>query len=98
MSGSELGVLVGAVALIAVLAWYFFGPKKSRKAELRDGVQEVTITVKGGYSPDLIRVRQGVPVRLMFDRQEGGDCTSRVVFPDFAVRSRCPPSKRAPSS
>ncbi len=93
MSGSEIGLLVGAAALIAVLAWYFFGPKKSREAELRDGVQEVTITVKGGYSPDLIRVRQGVPIRLMFDRQEGGDCTSRVVFPDFAVAESLPAFK-----
>ena len=90
MSGSEIGVLVGAVALVAALVWYFFGPKKSGQAELRDGVQEVTITVKGGYSPDLVRVRQGVPVRLLFDRQESGDCTSRVVFPDFGVAESLP--------
>ena len=90
MSGSEIGVLVGAMALIAALAWYFFGPKKSGQAELRDGVQEVTITVNGGYSPDLVRVRQGVPVRVLFDRQESGDCTSRVVFPDFGVAESLP--------
>jgi Cu+-exporting ATPase len=41
--------------------------------------------VKGGYSPDLVRVRQGVPLRIVFDRQESGECTSRVVFPDFAL-------------
>ena len=50
-------------------------------------VQEVTVTVKGGYSPDLVRVRQGVPLRIVFDRQESGECTSRVVFPDFALNS-----------
>ncbi|MGH2726244.1 MAG: heavy metal translocating P-type ATPase, partial [Actinomycetota bacterium] len=32
-----------------------------------------------------IRVRQGVPLRLVFDRQENSDCSSRVVFPDFGV-------------
>ncbi|MFD3928320.1 heavy metal translocating P-type ATPase [Streptomyces sp. NPDC058614] len=90
MNAADIGVLVGAVALIAFLAWYFFGPKKSRQAELIDGVQEIGITVKGGYSPDLIQVRQGIPVRLVFDRQEGGDCTSRVVFPDFALAASLP--------
>ena len=53
-------------------------------------MQEVRVTVKGGYTPDLIRVRQGVPLRLTFDRQEAGDCTSRVVFPDFAASQSLP--------
>ncbi|MFF3875180.1 heavy metal translocating P-type ATPase [Streptomyces sp. NPDC001978] len=90
MNAADIGVLAGAVALIAFLAWFFFGPKKSRQAELIGGVQEIGVTVKGGYAPDLIQVRQGVPVRLVFDRQEGGDCTSRVVFPDFALAASLP--------
>ncbi|MEU0108398.1 heavy metal translocating P-type ATPase [Streptomyces sp. NPDC006251] len=90
MNGADIGVVAGAVALIAFLAWYFFGPKKTREAELKGGVQEIGITVKGGYNPDLIRVRQGVPVRLLFDRQEGGDCTSRAVFPDFQLAASLP--------
>jgi Cu+-exporting ATPase len=71
--------------LIAVLAWFFFGSKQARRAEVWGGVQQVEITVKGGYSPNLIRVQQGVPLRLVFDRQENSDCSSRVVFPDFGV-------------
>jgi Cu+-exporting ATPase len=90
MNAADTGVVTGAAALIAFLAWYFFGPKKSTQAELRDGVQEVGITVRGGYAPDLIRVRRGVPTRLVFDRQEGGDCTSRVVFPDFQLSAPLP--------
>ena len=78
-------MIIGGVVLAGFLAWFFFGPKQARRAALVDGVQEVRVTVKGGYTPDLIRVRQGVPVRLIFDRQEAGDCTSRVVFPDFAA-------------
>jgi len=35
-------------------------------------------------------VRQGVPLHIVFDRQESGDCTSRVVFPDFAVNRALP--------
>ena len=90
MSGADLVVLALGVSLIGLLAWYFFGPKKSSQARLVGGVQEVRVTVKGGYSPDLIRVSQGVPLRILFDRQESGECTSRVVFPDFAMNRALP--------
>ena len=90
MSGVDTLVVVSAVVLIALLTWFFFGPKTVRFAELQGGVQEVEVTVKGGYSPDRIRVRQGVPLRLVFNRQESGDCTSRVVFPDWGVSRALP--------
>jgi len=84
-------VLAGAVVLTALLVWYFFGPKRAGRVELVDGVQVVQIRVDGGYSPDLIEgVRPGIPVRFLFDRREGGECTSRVVMPDFKVNAALP--------
>lgn len=83
-------LVVVVVVVSAVLLWFFFGPKKTRRAELEAGVQTVTVTVKGGYSPDLIQVAPGVPVRLVFDRQETGDCSSRVVIPDFQINQPLP--------
>ncbi len=83
MSVIEIGVTVSGFVVILILAWFFFGPKKAKEAEVKGGVQEVRITVKGGYSPDVIRVKEGVPLRLVFDRQEASDCSDRVVFPDF---------------
>ena len=85
MTGTEILVTVGGVGLISGLAYFFFGPKEAHRAEVRGGVQEVEVTVKGGYSPNLIRVQEGVPLRLVFDRQENSDCSARVVFPDFGV-------------
>jgi P-type Cu+ transporter len=87
-------VIVGALGLIGALAWFFFGPREASHAVIRGGVQELAVVVKGGYQPDLIRVRQGVPVRLVFDRQETGDCTSRVVFSDFRVNAALPAYKK----
>ena len=87
---ADLAVAAGAVLLTAALGWFFFGPKKARSAEQVGDVQEIRITVKGGYSPDLVRVRQGVPLHIMFDRQESGECTSRVVFPDFGLNQSLP--------
>ncbi|MGC1513048.1 MAG: heavy metal translocating P-type ATPase [Acidimicrobiales bacterium] len=90
MSVVDVVVVIAAVLLSAGLWRFFFGAKEASRAELRDGVQEVTVTVKGGYSPDRVEVRQGVPVRLVFDRQETGDCTSRVVFSDFGINKSLP--------
>ena len=91
MSALDIGVTLGGIVAIVFLAWFFFGPKKARQAEVKGNVQEIRITVKGGYSPDVIRVKEGVPLRLVFDRQEASDCSDRVVFPDFqASRSLAP--------
>jgi Cu+-exporting ATPase len=91
MDGSQLAVTLGGVGAIGLLAWYFFGPKQSHAARVMGNVQEIVVTVKGGYSPDVIRVRKGVPLRLIFDRKEAGECSSRVVFPDFQVSKTLAP-------
>jgi Cu+-exporting ATPase len=85
MNPADIAVVAGGLALTGLMGWFFFGPKRAHSATQVGNVQEVTVTVKGGYSPDLVRVRQGVPLRIVFDRQESGECTSRVVFPDFAL-------------
>jgi P-type Cu+ transporter len=90
MNAADIVVLAGGLALTGVMGWFFFGPKKAHSADVVGNVQEVTVTVKGGYSPDLVRVRQGVPLRIVFNRQESGECTSRVVFPDFGLNRSLP--------
>jgi P-type Cu+ transporter len=94
MNAADILVVVAAVVALAGLGWFFFGPRKAADAVLAGGVQRLEVTVKGGYSPEVIRVRQGVPVQLTFDRQESGDCTSRVVFPDFRVSAALPARQR----
>ncbi len=94
MNAAGTLVVVAAVAALGGLGWFFFGPRKATAAVLAGGVQRLEVTVKGGYRPDVIRVRQGVPVELTFDRQESGDCTSRVVFPDFRASTTLPAYQR----
>ncbi|MGW5690938.1 heavy metal translocating P-type ATPase [Streptomyces asiaticus] len=94
MNALDLVVIAAAVVLVAGLGWYFFGPRRARTATVEGGVQRVGITVRGGYSPNVIRVRQGMPVELVFDRQESGECTSRVVFPDLRISAGLPAHTR----
>jgi P-type Cu+ transporter len=87
---AEIVVTAGGALLSAGLVWFFFGPKASGQAAVRGGVQEIEVTVRGGYSPAIVHVRSGMPLRLIFDRQESGECTSEVVFPDFRIRRTLP--------
>jgi len=87
-------VVLAAVLLIAGLGWFFFGPRRASSAWLAGRVQRVDVTVRGGYKPDVIRLRQGMPTELVFDRQESGECTSRVVFPDLRVSAALPAYRR----
>lgn len=79
-----------AVVAIAGLAWYFFAPRQGRTAQLAGGVQTIGVTVQGGYSPDIIHARQGVPLEIVFDRRESAECSNRVVFADLGVSAGLP--------
>ncbi|MFC5720630.1 heavy metal translocating P-type ATPase [Streptomyces gamaensis] len=87
---AEIAVALASVALVVALGLFFFGPRKARTARIEGGVQRAEITVRGGYSPDVIVLRQGVPAELVFDRRESGECTSRVVFPELRVSAALP--------
>lgn len=82
---------VAGLALIAWIVWYFWLYRKEgvQVAEVA-GVQEVPITVKGGYTPDLIVVKQGKPVRLLFNRQESSMCSEMVVFDKIDQSAKLP--------
>jgi plastocyanin domain-containing protein len=64
-----------------------------RAAITRSGYQEAMILVKGGYTPDVIVVEHGKPVRLNFRREETASCSEMVLFPDFNKSARLPTGK-----
>ncbi|BDR53956.1 hypothetical protein KIMH_00670 [Bombiscardovia apis] len=83
-------VVILAIAVTAAIAWYFFTPQQAAQASNENGVQTAHISVKGGYSPQLVEVEAGRPVRLIFDRQEDGECSSHVVFSDLGIDRMLP--------
>ncbi len=87
MSVAQYVVTAAGLGAIGWVLWYFLfssGPPPAAAAEA-DGVQEVRITVKGGYTPDTIVVQAGKPVRLQFYRDETADCSERLVFERFGI-------------
>ncbi len=54
------------------------------------------ILVKGGYTPDIIGVQRGKPVRLSFRREESAACSEMVVFGDFGKSAKLPQGEIIP--
>ena len=92
MTPLEWIVVLAGAAAIAWVNWYFFLARRgSVVAETREGgTQEVTITVQGGYEPAEVKLKKGIPARLVFDRQETSGCSEEVVIPDFGIRKFLP--------
>ena len=96
MNGPDLIVIAAGVAGIVWVNWYFLyaGRSMVATASATSAAQEQTIVVDGGYSPAVVRVKTGRPVRLVFDRRDSGSCSDEVVFPDFGVRRFLPTGKK----
>ncbi|OGI45881.1 MAG: copper-transporting ATPase [Candidatus Muproteobacteria bacterium RBG_16_65_34] len=85
-------VTLTGIALIAFIVWFFWLKRErgTRAATTSGGYQEAMILVKGGYTPDVIVVEHGRPVRLNFRREETAACSEMVLFPDFEKSARLP--------
>lgn len=61
-----------------------------RRSEDSGGTHEVRVRVNGGYEPDTISAEAGLPLRIVFRREETAACSERVVFPDFGKSATLP--------
>ena len=91
---STPAIIVNAVglAIIGWIVWYFWlWKRESVTAQTSEGgMQEIDVTVKGGYQPAEIIVKAGQPVRLNFTRREASTCGEEVVLSDFGKRAHLP--------
>jgi plastocyanin domain-containing protein len=99
MTTSQIAVTLLGILAIGWVNYYFFAAgARAAVAATADGSgpQRIRIEVKGGYSPALVKVRAGRPVRLEFFRNETNGCTEEVVLPDFGIRSFLPAHRTTP--
>ena len=91
MNATNLIVNLLGLSAITWVVWYFWLQKKEGvAAAVVGGLQEVAVTVKGGYTPDTIVVKAGTPVRLNFTRQESSMCSEMVVFDALGRSEKLP--------
>lgn len=89
-------VLVAAAVLIGFIIIWFFGKRSTEvvAAAVDHGRQTVEITVDGGYVPNTVTLKQGVPATLVFNRKDPSACLEEVVFPDFGIHETLPTGAR----
>ena len=92
MNFGQIIVTVIGLALIAGIVWFFWLKKSVgvKAALTSSGYQEITILVKGGYTPSTIRVERGKPVRFTFRREETSPCSELVVLDAFGKSAKLP--------
>ncbi|MFD1549491.1 cupredoxin domain-containing protein [Levilactobacillus fuyuanensis] len=52
--------------------------------------QNATVIVNGGYQPDTVVLKQGVPATITFNRINDAGCLDQVQLPDFDVLADLP--------
>ncbi len=86
MSIDKLVVSIVGVLIIGLVYWFFF--RKKEKSAVAQG--SIEIVVDGGYSPELIEVKVGAPIDLIFFRKDSSTCLDEVVIADFKIRKALP--------
>lgn len=92
MSVAQFIVLVLSLALIGTIVWWFFGKHEVASAEaiMEDGIQKAEIVVDGGYTPELVQLKAGVPAEITFLRKSASSCFDEVLLPDFGKQATLP--------
>ncbi|HEX8337323.1 MAG TPA: cupredoxin domain-containing protein [Pyrinomonadaceae bacterium] len=92
MDTTQIIVTLVGFGVIGWIVWYFWLWKGESVAAGvgAGGLQEVDVTVKGGYQPASIVAVAGRPLRLNFTRREASLCGEEVVLPEFGKRAHLP--------
>ncbi len=79
-------VTIFGIGFIGTIYWFFFG----KREEGMEASKGLTIIVDGGYKPNVIRIKQGQPVRLTFIRKDPNSCLEELVFSDYKIKEYLP--------
>lgn len=89
-------ILVGVIGYIA-----FVKPDSSSSSSsggtssnvvVRDGVQYVTVTARGGYRPSTTNIKSGIPTTLIMETNNTYDCSLALVVRSVGYRAMLPAS------
>lgn len=92
--------IIIATALVIGIGIVFFGQSKNnsdsngtqsaQNVEIRDGIQYVTITARGGYSPRVSTAQANVPTKLIVKTNGTYDCSAALVIRSIGYQKILP--------
>lgn len=85
----KIFVSVIGIGIIGAIFWFFFG----KKEEAVTAGSALTISVDGGYKPDIIRLKKGQKTTLTFTRTDPNTCLEDFYIPDFKIKEYFPMNK-----
>lgn len=89
---TKIIILIAGIAVITFIAWWFFGKHnvQAKEANVDSNKQSINIEVKGGYSPEKVVLKKGIPATLNFKRLDSSNCLDHVVFSDLGINQKLP--------
>ncbi len=67
----------------------FAGKANATQAVTQDNIQVVNMTVDlKGYTPSVIKIKKGVPVRWVINAKQISGCTNAIIIPDMDIEKK----------
>ena len=86
--------IIITIGLVIALGIIFSGksnPESDKNnVEVKDGVQYITITARGGYSPRVSTAKAGIPTKLIMKTGGSFDCSSSLVIRSIGYQNILP--------
>ena len=67
------------------------GTLPAENLEIRDGIQYITITAGGGYSPKVSSAKAGIPTKIIVKTSGSYDCSSALAIRSVGFQEILPP-------
>ena len=81
---NKTALIIISLGLVVAIGFIFYGGSGSKSAEnnveIKDGVQYVTITAKGGYFPNTSTAKGDTPTKLIVETNGTYDCSASLVI------------------
>src|SRR3989344_3616633 len=85
--------IIITLALVAAIGIIFTGGKGGAQSiEIKDGVQYITISAGGGYSPKITNAKGGIPTKLIVKTNGTYDCTASLAIHSLNYQKILPPT------
>ena len=85
-----VSIIISLGLFIALGIIFMDGPESTQGAKIKNGVQYINILASGGYSPELITAKSGIPTKLIIRTNGANDCSASLVIRSIGFQKILP--------